>query len=53
MHTPPAGLEPAACALGKRCSIQLSYEGRSEEYTLGCTNYSSHATLRPLVLKLL
>jgi hypothetical protein len=24
---PPAGFEPATCALGKRCSIQLSYEG--------------------------
>ena len=23
--TPPAGFEPATCALGKRCSIQLSY----------------------------
>ena len=22
--TPPAGFEPATCALGKRCSIQLS-----------------------------
>lgn len=24
---PPAGFEPATCALGKHCSIQLSYEG--------------------------
>ena len=24
---PPAGFEPATCALGMRCSIQLSYEG--------------------------
>ena len=26
-QVPPAGFEPATCALGKRCSIQLSYEG--------------------------
>ncbi len=26
---PPAGLEPATCALEVRCSIQLSYKGQS------------------------
>ena len=24
---PPAGFEPATCALGMRCSVHLSYEG--------------------------
>ena len=27
LRVPPAGLEPATYALGKRCSIHLSYEG--------------------------
>ena len=38
VRVPPAGFEPATCALGMRCSIQLSYEGLCTDVDLRADN---------------